>query len=250
MDIAGCIALVSGANRGIGAAIVRALAARGAAKIYAGARDPARIEASERIVPVRLDITRDEDVRAAARSCADVTLLVNNAGVARFEPLLDTDDLDAARLEMETNYFGTLRMCRAFAPVLAAHGGGTLVNVLSTASWLNAPMQGSYCASKAAAWSLTRGVRIELRAQGTKVIGVHPGYVDTDMTAHVRGPKARPEDIAERTLDGIERELETVLTDPRAEEVYATMRGDPDALDRAMDAAWAARTRARVQPAR
>lgn len=200
-----------------------------------------RIAANPRVVPVRLDITRQDDVERAATQCRDVTLLVNDAGLARFEPLLATPDPDAARAEMETNYFGTLRMCRAFAPVLAANGGGALVNLLSTARWLNAATQGSYCASKAAASTLTSCLRIELRAQGTLVVGVHPGYVDTDMTAHITAQKSRPQDIAERTLDGIEHRLETVLPDARSHEVHAALRADPGSLDRAMQAAWDAR---------
>ncbi len=249
MDIRGCTALVTGTNRGIGSAYIRALLARGAAHVYAGARDPSAIRLDDlsagdaaRVTRVALDITRDDQVAAAARDCRDVTLLINNAGVARFEPLLETDDLDAARAEMEVNYFGTLRMCRAFAPLLGARGGGALVNVLSVASWINAPLQGSYSASKAAEWSLTRGVRIELRAQGTLVVGVHMGYIDTDMAAHISTPKTPPSAVAEATLDAVEAGRIEVVVDQRARDMRALL-GDPDEQDRMAQGLWDARPR-------
>ena len=141
-------------------------------------------------MPIKLDITRADEVAAAASRCTDVNVLINNAGVARFKPALGAPAMDDARLEMETNYFGTLAMCRAFAPVLKTNGGGALVNMLSVVSFMNVPMQGSYSASKAAEWSLTKAVRFELRAQGTLVIGVYAGYIDTDMTTGIAGPKS------------------------------------------------------------
>ena len=183
MKISGSTALVTGANRGLGRALVQALRDAGCAKIYAAARSVTGVLQDSIIAPVALDITKAEQVAAATAHCADVNLLINNAGVARFMPALGAPTMADARLEMETNYFGTLAMCRAFAPVLKRNGGGALVNMLSVVSFFNAPMQGSYCASKAAEWSLTKDVRFELRAQGTLVIGVYAGYIDTDMTA-------------------------------------------------------------------
>lgn len=242
MKIQGSVALVTGANRGLGRAFARALRDAGVAKIYAAARDATTITDPD-VEPIKLDITNPADVAAAARHCCDVTLLVNNAGVATFKPLLEAETMDAARAEMETNYFGTLAMCRAFTPILGKNGGGALVNVLSVVSWFNAPMQGSYSASKAAQWSLTNGIRIELRAQGTLVVGVHAGYIETDMTAHLDLPKSRPEDIAARTLEAIEAGREEVLADKRAEEVRAALSSDPHALDEATLQAWNARRR-------
>ena len=139
---------------------------------------------------------------------------------------------------METNYFGTLAMCRAFAPVLAQNGGGAIVNMLSVVSWFNAPIQGSYCASKSAAWSMTRGVRIELRGQNTLVIGVYAGYIDTDMTSPLTGPKTKPEDVVEATLAGIEAGAEEILADERARTVHATTFSSPRSMDDAMQRIW------------
>ena len=144
------------------------------------------------IEPIQLDITKSDQVAAAAARCGDVSILINNAGIAAFTPALGAPTMDNARREMETNYFGTLAMCRAFAPVLKRNGGGALVNILSVVSWFNAPVQGTYCASKSAEWSLTKAVRFELRAQGTLVVGVHAGYIDTGMTAGLSVAEIQP----------------------------------------------------------
>ena len=139
---------------------------------------------------------------------------------------------------METNYFGTLAMCRAFAPVLKRNGGGALVNMLSVVSFFNAPMQGSYCASKAAEWSLTKAARFELRAQGTLVIGVYAGYIDTDMAAGLAVPKSSPAAIAARVLEGIENGSEDILADERARTVFAELRKDDRLFDANMQKIW------------
>ena len=167
--------------------------------------------------------------------------MVNNAGVARFVPALGAPTMDDARLEIETNYLGTLAMCRAFAPVLKRNGGGVLVNMLSVVSFFNAPMQGSYCASKAAEWSLTKAVRFELRAQGTLVIGVYAGYIDTDMTAGLMAPKSSPADIAARVLEGIASGTEDILADERSRTVFAGLRKDDGAFDANMQKIWDSR---------
>jgi NAD(P)-dependent dehydrogenase (short-subunit alcohol dehydrogenase family) len=152
--------------------------------------------------------------------------LINNAGIAAFAPALGAPTIDSARREMETNYFGTLAMCRAFAPILKHNGGGTLVNILSTASWFGFPMQGSYCASKAAEWSLTMAIRFELREQGTLVVGVYAGYIDTDMTAELSAPKSRPESVVARVLAGIENNEAEILADERAQSVHSELLRD------------------------
>jgi NAD(P)-dependent dehydrogenase (short-subunit alcohol dehydrogenase family) len=237
MQINGSVALVTGASRGLGRAFSVGLVKAGAAKVYAAVRDPTRPS-----VPgtraIKLDITNAAEVAAAAEQCGDVSLLINNAGIASFTPLLASASLDAARAEMETNYFGTLAMCRAFAPVLARNGGGAIVNVLSVVSWFNAPAQGSYCVSKAAEWSMTRGVRIEVRNQETLVVGVYAGYIDTDMVSHIAGPKTRPEDVVDATLRGIEAGAEEILADERARAVKAATFSDPHSLDEAMQKLW------------
>ena len=182
--------------------------------------------------------TSVEQVAAAAARCRDVDILINNAGVASFNPALGAPTMDHARREMETNYFGTLAMCRAFAPVLKRNGGGALVNILSVVSWFNAPMQGSYCASKSAAWSLTKAARFELRAQGTLVAGVYAGYIDTDMTVGVAFPKTSAADIAARVIAGIEADSEEILADERARTVHAELHKDSGPFDANMQKVW------------
>jgi NAD(P)-dependent dehydrogenase (short-subunit alcohol dehydrogenase family) len=238
MKIGGSRVLVTGANRGLGRAFVRAFRAAGCAKVYAAARKIEDVVHDETIEAIELDITDGKQVTAAAARCRDVDILVNNAGVARFTPALAAPTMDNARVEMETNYFGTLAMCRAFAPVLARNGGGALVNVLSVVSWFNVPMQGTYCASKAAEWSLTKAVRFELRAQGTLVVGVFAGYIDTDMTAGLTSPKSSPDVIAARVVAGIEDDAEEVLADERAQNVRSELLRDDGPFDANMQKVW------------
>ena len=238
MKVGGATVLVTGANRGLGRALVEALRDAGAAKIYAAARNAATVVPGKAIEAVQLDITNGEQVAAAAVRCRDVHILINNAGVASFNPALGAPTTDHARREMETNYFGTLAMCRAFAPVLEHNGGGALVNVLSVVSWFNVPMQGSYCASKSAAWSLTKAARFELRAQGTLVAGVYASYIDTDMTAGVAFPKTSAADIAARVIAGIEAGSEEILADERARTVHAQLHKDSGPFDANMQKVW------------
>ena len=191
MKIDESVALVTGANRGLGRAFARELVARGATKVYGAARNPAAVT-EPGVQPIALDITDPERVAQVAAQCADVSLLVNNAGVLKYSTFINAPNLDAARLEMETNYFGTLSMCRAFAPILAANGGGAIVNMLSVTSFYTNPLDASYGASKAAAWSLTNGVRLELHPQGTLVVAVHASFIDIDMAALTNAPKDTP----------------------------------------------------------
>ncbi|WP_433442686.1 SDR family oxidoreductase [Nonomuraea sp. CA-141351] len=225
MKISGSVALVTGANRGLGAAFARALLDRGARTVYAAARNPATIT-GEGLTPLQLDVTDPAAVSAAADRCADVDLLINNAGISRS----GTADLDSARAEMETNYFGTLSMSRAFAPVLARNGGGALVNVLSVLSLVTFPQVSTYAASKAAAWSLTNALRVELKEQGTLVVGVHAGYIDTDMAARVTGPKISPEEVVAQALDAVEAGAYEVLADTISRETRAALSGELDLL--------------------
>jgi NAD(P)-dependent dehydrogenase (short-subunit alcohol dehydrogenase family) len=237
--IDGITALVTGANRGLGKAFTQALLDRGAAKVYAGARDPSAVEVTDpRLVPVRLDITDPGDVAAAARYCADVSLVINNAGVMLQAPFLSTPDLSAARAEMETNYFGTLAMARAFAPVLAAAGGGTLVNMLSVVSWYAPPFNASYCASKSAEWALTNALRVELRGQGTLVVGVHAGFIDTDMADTVEDAKISPSEVAKQTLDAVEKGQPEVSTDDWTRHVKESIATDQQSLYPDIQRSW------------
>jgi NAD(P)-dependent dehydrogenase (short-subunit alcohol dehydrogenase family) len=215
MKIQGATALVTGTNRGIGRNFVMALVNMGAAKVYAAARDTAGVADlfkayGGKVVPVQLDVTNDAQVAAAAQKCGDVSLLINNAGANGGAAILAASDMNEARREMEVNYFGLQSMCRAFAPVLKKNGGGAMVNLLSVVSRINIPMLGSYCASKAAAWSLTQAVRAELAAQGTLVVGIFPGAVDTDMAKGVDMPKLNPLDVAKIALGAVESGAEDV----------------------------------------
>jgi NAD(P)-dependent dehydrogenase (short-subunit alcohol dehydrogenase family) len=229
MQISGSVALVTGANRGLGRAYARELVRRGAAKVYGAARQPAQVT-EPGVTPVALDITDPEHVARVAAECADVSLLVNNAGVMTASTLTGAPDLDAARAEMETNYFGTLRICRAFAPVLAASGGGAIVNMLSVTSFYTNPFNASYGASKAAEWSLTNGVRLELHHQGTLVVAVHAGFIDTDMAALVDAPKISPESVARQAFDAVEAGQVEVLADERTRTVKASLSRDHELI--------------------
>jgi NAD(P)-dependent dehydrogenase (short-subunit alcohol dehydrogenase family) len=239
VTIAGTHALVTGANRGLGKAFVAELLDRGVAVVYAAARNPDTVDINdERVVPIRLDVTKPDDVSTAASRCADVSVLINNAGAMLRTPLLAAPDLSAARSEMETNYFGTLAMCRAFAPVLAHNGGGAVVNVLSVVSWLASPFNGSYAASKSAEWALTNAIRVELRAAGTLVVAVHAGWIDTDMAANVPETKISTGGVAGQTLDALERGDEEVLTDDKTREVKASLPTDLTSLYPAIQKQW------------
>jgi NAD(P)-dependent dehydrogenase (short-subunit alcohol dehydrogenase family) len=229
MKIAGSVALVTGASRGIGRAFAAELISRGAAKVYGAARDPAAVTETG-VTPITLDITDSERVAGVAGQCADVSLLVNNAGVMVASTFIDPPSLDAARLEMETNYFGTLRMCRAFAPVLAANGGGAVVNMLSVVSFFTNPFNASYGASKAAEWSLTNGIRTELHHQGTLVVGVHAGFVDTEMVAGLDVPKISPESVVAQALDAVEAGQVEVLADERTRSIKASLPRDHELI--------------------
>jgi NAD(P)-dependent dehydrogenase (short-subunit alcohol dehydrogenase family) len=228
MHIAGSVALVTGANRGLGRHIAAELRRRGAAKVYAAARRPEMVDLPG-AVPLALDITDPESVRAAAEHAGDVRLLVNNAGVSTGASFVG-GTLDDIRLEMETHYFGTLAVARAFAPVLAGNGGGAILNVLSVLSWFTAPTVAGYSAAKAAALQLTNGLRLELKEQGTLVTALHVGYMDTDMAAHVDGPKIDPADVAAQALDGIEQGRFEVIADDTSRRVRAALSGELTAL--------------------
>lgn len=231
------MALVTGAGRGLGRELARELAQRGARTVYGAARNPDAIT-DPGIVPVRLDITDPGAVTRVAQQCPDVTLLVNNAGVLTGSPLIAAAAMDGARLELETNYLGTLRMCRAFAPVLAAGGGGALVNILSVVSFFTNPVNGSYSASKAAEWAMTNGVRIELAARGTLVMAVHAGFIDTDMSANVSLPKISPVEVARQVADAVEAGQIEVLADERTRRIKASLSRDHELIYPDVQARW------------
>jgi NAD(P)-dependent dehydrogenase (short-subunit alcohol dehydrogenase family) len=225
MDITGSTALITGANRGLGRHFAAGLLERGAVKVYAAARRPELVDL-DGVEALRIDITDPASIAAAARAAADVTLLVNNAGVANYQNLV-TGDLEKIRQEMDTHFYGTLGMVRAFAPVLAGNGGGAILNVLSRMSWLSYVGANSYAAAKAAQWSLTNGIRLELAEQGTQVTGLALSSTDTDMMAGWDIPKNDPADVVRAALDGLERGALEVLADADTIETKAGLSADP-----------------------
>ncbi|PZU98933.1 MAG: short-chain dehydrogenase [Pseudanabaena sp.] len=229
MNVQGSVAFVTGANRGIGKADVEALVKAGASRIYATARSIESLKdivaiAPDQIIPIALDITNPEQVIAAAQQAQDVNLLINNAGVMGAGGLFVENSIATAQWEMNTNYFGTLSMVRAFAPILKGNGGGAIVNILSVVAVANAPVFSSYSASKAALNSLTQGIRAELASQGTQVIGVFPGPVDTDMAEAVPLDKVAPSEVANLTLQAIDKGIEDVYPDPVSQGVFAEIQ--------------------------
>lgn len=211
MRIKNSTALVTGANRGLGRAFVQELLARGASRVYATARRPEAIDIPG-VVALPLDITDPAQVAEVARIATDTNVLINNAGVTTFAKA-STGDINDIRLEMETNYFGTLAMSRAFAPHLATAGGGAILNVLSVMAWLGFEHSNTYGASKAATWALTNGLRVELAPQGTQVTGLVLASTDTDMMAWADVEKNRPEDVVSAALNGMEAGQQEVLAD-------------------------------------
>ncbi|GBO52990.1 short-chain dehydrogenase/reductase SDR [Pseudanabaena sp. lw0831] len=239
MEIANSIALVTGANGGLGQYYVEALRSQGAAKIYAGARNIEKLASlvasdPERIVPIALEITDEDSVNQAASLCQDVTLLINNAGVGFNQGLIAAKDLSQARMEIEVNYFGTLMMCRAFAPVLSHNQGGAIVNMISMVAKVNLPFNGSYSASKAATLSLTQGVRAELAAQGTLVVAVLPATIDIGMGKSYPDPKVSPEDVVRDALQAVIDQVEDVYPGEQAKAMAAQLLQDPKSLEKAM----------------
>jgi len=237
MQIDGSVALVTGASRGLGQAFARELLSRGAAKVYGTARDAAAVS-EPGVTAVALDITDADRVAQVAAECSDVSLLVNNAGVMTSSTFLGAPNTDGARREMETNYFGTLSMCRAFAPVLRASGGGAIVNMLSVTSFYTNPANASYGASKAAEWSLTNGIRLELHHQGTLVVAVHAGFIDTDMAAMIDAPKVSPEEVARQAFDALEAGQVEVLVGERTRSVKASLSRDQELIYPSVQALW------------
>jgi NAD(P)-dependent dehydrogenase (short-subunit alcohol dehydrogenase family) len=220
MKLKDSVVLVTGANRGLGLAFAKAALEAGARKVYAAARDPASVTLPG-VVPLRLDVTDPSQVAAAAEAAGDVTLLVNNAGIM----VADGSDAAATRAateqQMAVNHYGILSMTEAFAPVLAANGGGGIVNMLSVLSWVTLPGASGYSASKAAAWALTNATRQKLRAQGTQVVAVHAAYIDTDMVAQVQAPKTSPADVAACAYAALEAGEPEALADALTRQVKA-----------------------------
>jgi NAD(P)-dependent dehydrogenase (short-subunit alcohol dehydrogenase family) len=227
MKITTSTALVTGANRGLGRHLATELIDRGAT-VYAAARDPDAVDLPGAKL-VALEITDPTSVARAADIAADVTLLINSAGSSTGSDLL-TGELDKIRLEMDTHFFGTLAVIRAFTPKITANGGGSILNILSVLSWVSFPTSGAYCAAKAAEWSMTNALRVELAGEHIRVAGLHVGFMDTDMTASVDAPKSDPVEIAKVAIDGIENDLYEIVADDVSHHVQGALAGGVLAL--------------------
>lgn len=226
MQLEQATVLVTGANRGLGLAFARLALAHGAKKVYAGARDPASVTLAG-VVPVQLDVTDAASVAAAAQALTDVDLVINNAGIASVQFVLADGAEPALRAMLETNLYGVLAMSRAFAPTLARNGGGAFVNVLSVSSWASSPVLAAYAVSKAAAWSLTNAVRNEVREQGTQVLAVHVGPIDTDLTRDFDIVKLPPDTVVERAFAALEAGAAEVMIDELSQAVKAGLSAVP-----------------------
>lgn len=224
--IQGATVFVTGGGRGLGKALVEDLLARGAKKVYATARAP-KPSADPRVVTLALEVTDPASVAAAAEQAQDVTVLVNNAGVSTQTSFLDSP-VEDVRAEFETNFYGPLNLVRAFAPIIERNGGGHVLNVHSVLSWIG--LTDAYSASKAAVWSLSNSLRLALKPRGIEVTGLHVGYIDTDMTAHIDAPKVSPESVAKQALDGVESGAYEVLADDLTRQVKAGLSQDISAL--------------------
>ena len=226
-SIKDAVVLVTGGSRGLGKALVEELYARGAGKVYATARDPRTVTHPE-AVPLALEVTDPDSVAAAAAQASDVTVLINNAGISLGASSFLEAPVDDIRREFETNFYGPLLVTRAFTPIIERNGGGHVLNVHSVLSWIG--LAGSYSATKAALWSQTNSLRLELSSRGIGVTGLHVGYVDTDMASSVDAPKSRPNDVAALALDGVEAGAYEVLADDISRTVKAGLSGDLAAL--------------------
>jgi NAD(P)-dependent dehydrogenase (short-subunit alcohol dehydrogenase family) len=222
MKLQDSVVLITGANRGIGLAFAKAALAQGARKVYATARNPDSIPL-DGVIKLKLDVTNPEDIARIAKHCTDVTLLINNAGIARFGNFLADNSEERCVEHFETNFYGPLRMCKAFTPILAKQGGGAIINVLSLVSWYAPVLFSPYSASKSAAWALTNSLRLELRGQNTQVLALHMGYVDTDMTAQIDAPKTPAELIVARTFAALEAGEEEILADDMTQTLKRNM---------------------------
>ncbi|MGE0267325.1 MAG: SDR family oxidoreductase [Candidatus Omnitrophota bacterium] len=236
-NIQGSIVLITGANRGIGKAFAEELIKRGVKKIYAGARNIESLKeltalAPERIKPVRLDVTNESEVLAAAAAALDVNVLINNAGRADYAALVGAPDMRSARGEMEVNYFGLLNMVRAFQPVLKRNGGGQIINISSVAGLVGIPALGTYSATKAAVHSLTQSLRGELAAAGTIVTGVYPGATDTEMTKDLQLEKTSPAQLVNNILESLEKGEEDIFPDKISREMALGLKTDAKTVEK------------------
>ncbi|MFY1664285.1 SDR family oxidoreductase [Pseudomonas sp. Pseu.R1] len=223
MNISGSVVFVTGASRGLGLAFVKEAVARGAKKVYAGVRNPAAFDVPG-VIAVKLDVTDEASVRAAAQHCQDTTLLVNNAGIASvMQGPLDQNMIELSQHLMDTNYYGVIRVSQAFAPILAANGGGGIINVLSDVTWLSIPLLAAYAATKSAAWSFTNALRLQVRGDNTQVVGLHVGFIDTDLTQGFDVPKSTPKAVVDSAYETLEAGGFEALADEGSRYIKSTL---------------------------
>lgn len=237
VNVRDAVVFVTGANRGIGRAIAEEAVARGASRVYAAARKSASVSDMvdahpDTVVAIELDVTDAGQIEKAADEADDVQILINNAGVAGYSGIVFGHDPESARREMETNYFGPLNVSRAFAPAIVRNGNGAIAVVASIGGLTNFPMAATYSASKAAAHSMTQGMRGELAPQGVGVFGVYPGPIDTDMAASLRFDKESPANVAKRIFDGMQDGVEDITTDAFADNFVKMLKADAKAVEK------------------
>jgi NAD(P)-dependent dehydrogenase (short-subunit alcohol dehydrogenase family) len=220
MQIQNSVVLVTGANRGLGKVFAQVALERGARKVYAAARQPASVDIPG-VEAIGLDVTDVLQVRRAAELAGDVTIVINNAGISLPGAVLDAANNDALRRQLDTHLFGILHMAQTFAPVIERNGGGAIVNMLSALSWIHASSLSGYCVSKSAAWMLSNAMRNELRPKGIQVVGVHAGFIDTDMARGFSGPKTAPGSVAHQAFDAVASGQAEVLADEPARRSHA-----------------------------
>lgn len=226
LKIEDSVAFVTGGNRGLGLAFAQALHTRGAKKVYAGVRNPDQLKLTG-VNAIRFDLTHPGSIAAAAEQCRDVTLLVNNAAAGIVNAgALDPAFIELSREMFETNFYGTIRSCQAFAPVLARNRPGAIINVLSDATWFSQPMVSAYAATKSAAWSYTNALRLDLREQDIQVVGLHVGFIDTDMARGIDTKKTPPQVVADVALDELENGALEILADEQSRLVKRTLSTD------------------------
>lgn len=237
MDIKNKVILITGANRGIGKALVDAVAKQGAKKIYAAARDVSSLSLPNdtKFVKLQLDITDPASIKAAIAQCKDVEILFNNAGIATKSDILN-DDMESIRRDMETNYFGTLQITRAVMPLLLEKPIAAIVNILSALALASIPVVAGYCASKAALFSATQALRGNLQSSNVKVFNVYPGPIDTDMTKHMDIPKPSAEVTAEKIIHDVMSGKEDIFPDPMSQDASKVWLKDPKALEKQFSA--------------
>ncbi|WP_219702086.1 SDR family oxidoreductase [Marinomonas lutimaris] len=227
MNIENAVVLITGSNRGLGLVFAQEALKRGAKKVYAAARNPETVTL-EGVIPVKLDVNSPEDIARVVKECGDVTLLINNAGIAETGGILGDDVEASLRRQMETNVYAPMKLATAFAPVLAANNGGGIINVASVASWINLPILAAYSVTKAAVWSVSNAMRHELVEQKTQVLTLHVGFIETDLTKGFDVDKVSPETVVANTYNALEAGENQVLADEAAKQVHQALSTYPD----------------------